>query len=126
LILNEVLNNEEELIHIDSLITFKDLIKRFCESQNSNLNKETNVKSKLSDEENSIIENIKINIEKTYEKCEGLLINSELTKNAYDAKDILVIITEYNSEYKLRSLKISIKLISQFLNDKKFKYNFIL
>lgn len=113
LILNEILNNEEELVHIDSLITFKDLIKRFFENKNH---------ADIEEKSNEIVKNIKNNIQKTYEKCEGLLFNSELVKNCYDAKDILVIITEYVSEYRLQSLKISIKLISQFQNDNKNHY----
>jgi len=114
LILNEVLNNEEELLHIESLITFKDLIKKYY--QNKSLNITSNI------QKDSVEENIDKNIIKIFEKCEGLIFNSETVKNSYDAKDILVIVTEYNTEFRLKALQISIKLISQFLNDNKNYY----
>jgi hypothetical protein len=66
-----------------------------------------------------VAENIENNILKIFEKCEGLIFNSETVKNSYDAKDILVIVTEYNPQLRLQALQISIKLISHFLNDNK-------
>ena len=118
MILNEILNNEEELIHIDSLITYKDIIEEFFE--NLKIQKSENLI--ITEDELELENNIILNINKIFEKCEGLIFNSETIKNSYDAKDILVIITEYNNNYKLKGLKISIKLISHFLNDNKSYY----
>lgn len=106
-------------MHIDSLITFKDLIKKYFEEKNnlnSNNKNDINVKEQ---EELNAEENIEKNVLKIFEKCEGLIFNSETVKNSYDAKDILVIVTEYNPQLRLQALQISIKLISHFLNDNK-------
>jgi len=110
--LNEVLNNDDELLHIESLITFKDLIKKYCEELYIFKNLEKDI----------ISENIGSNVSKIFEKCEGLIFNSETLKNSYDAKDIMVILIEYKSEFRLKALQISIKLISIFLNDNKKHY----
>lgn len=121
LILNEVLNNDEELLHIDSLITFKDLVKKFY-YKDSPLEYIGEIKNSENEKDSAFEEDIEKNIYKVFEKCEGLIFNSETVKSSYDAKDILVIITEYNAQLRLSALKISIKLVSHFLNDNKSHY----
>lgn len=75
-------------------------------------------KNSLSDNENHILKNI----EKIFDKCEDLLFSDENIKSCYDAKDILVIICDFQTLYKERGLKISLKLISNYLNNGKFVY----
>jgi hypothetical protein len=106
-LLNEIFNNSDEVLHVEGLITFKEIIEQF-----SNIIKE---KNSYSDNENHIMKNI----EKIFDKCEDLLFSEENIKSCYDAKDILVIICDYQPIYKERGLKISLKLISNYLNDGK-------
>ena len=109
-VLNELFNNSDEFLHIEGLITFKEIIERFSKSLEN--------KGSLSDNETHILKNI----EKIFEKCEDLLYSEENIKSCYDAKDVLVIICDNRSEYKERGIKISLKLISNYINDSKIYF----
>lgn len=109
-VLNELFNNSDEVLHIEGLITFKEIIERFSTSIEN--------KCTLSDNENHINKNI----EKIFEKCEDLLYSEENIKSCYDAKDVMVIICDYRHNYKERGIKISLKLISNYINDSKIYF----
>lgn len=110
LILNEILNNENEYMHIEAIITYKEIVKRFYSNVDMN---------NLSDETEK---HILLNIHKIFERSEDLLFSSENTKNSYDAKDLIVIICEYDRSFKLRALQVSIKLLSTYLSNPKEYY----
>lgn len=121
LLLNEILNNSEEIIHVHGIITFKNILKKFSEFEPN-------------EEEKILNEHIMKNIRKIYSNCEDLLFASENVKNSYDAKDLIIILCEYFKEFRISALKISIKLLSvffeqnqkQFINNSSGIINFVL
>jgi hypothetical protein len=136
LILHQILNNEDEYLHVEALITFKEMIKKFseeiCEKYKNfgsleNLKLFSNFEEYLNSTNPTIPldeseKHILINFNKIFEKSEDLLFNSENIKNSYDAKDLIVILIEFGDlfylNFKERSIKICIKLINTFLNTK--------
>lgn len=134
LVLHQILNNEDEYLHVEGLITLKEMIKKFSKemlekykilSENGNFEEfstfEEFIKSSNSVKDESE-KHILINLNKIFEKSEDLLFSSENIKNSYDAKDLIVILIEFGDifylNFKERSMKICVKLINTFLNTK--------
>jgi hypothetical protein len=105
ILLSEILNNENELVYFEALVTYKDLIKKYY--------------SQVSIQGDETFEHINKNINLIYEKSESLLLGSENIKNMFDAKDIIVVLCEFNEEFKLKALKIAIKLLMTYISDRK-------
>ena len=100
-IFTNIINNNDEIIHIECLVTLKIFFKNFLIENNNNNN------TNFNNDFNNLIDKL------FYEKNN--------IKEAFDAKDILCIIIEYDNENKfiINIINAIIKLISLFLFNNK-------
>ena len=99
-IINSIQNNDDEAIHIESLITLTRFLKHYSPYDSQ--------------------------IEKTYEFLSDKIFSEEEIKNSYDSKDIICSIIEYdiNNTFLEKSIQLIIKLISLFIF-RKSNYHFL-
>ena len=104
LILNEIFNNLEDVLHYECVITYKDLIERIYNSYDKETIKEYNITN----------DTFFAYIEKIFKKCEDLSFSTENIKNTSDSKDLLLILCEIDESYKEKTLKLALRLISTY------------
>lgn len=99
-IINSIQNNDDESIHIESLITLTKFLKHYSPYDSQ--------------------------IEKTYELLSDKIFSEEEIKNSYDSKDIICSIIEYdiNNTFLEKSIQLVVKLISLFIF-RKSNYHFL-
>ena len=98
-IYTNIINNNDEIIHIECLVTLKIFFKNFLTNYNNNTN--------FNNDFNNLIDK--------------LFYENNNIKEAFDAKDILCIIIEYDNEnnFTISIINAIIKLISSFLFNNK-------
>ena len=104
MLLNEIFNNIEDVLHYECMITYKDLLEKMYSSQER--------------DENGYVKNRSEGffnyIERVFRKCEDLSFSTENIKNTSYSKDLLLILCEIDGTFKERTFKLALKLISTY------------
>ena len=101
--MNEYFNDFDDKFHLEAVLTLRDMFSSFF--TNASDDTESN--------------HIKSQIDKIFTKAKDLCFAYEHEKNCFDAKDLLVIFSEFSASYRLVIFELSSSLISSYLLNRK-------